>query len=240
MTVPAIYQGLWRRTGIWRSDGSSDMSTQVWWLQAGRFHIDLRIPFDRPAPRDRAHVAVLPASQLARFGAQTGFAGATVVAGERCEWHPEIAFPALGEDLDAGWMRFKDADALHETGVDNSYEEDWVRMASGPMLGLRFEDPHSEAVAYLVAGERWMGWACGSPADVFDPQSPLAGEWTEITVLHKGGNWTVAGSTLPWLEGREVPAASALEPDRLRLWCVGDLVAIPYAPHHLWRLATID
>ena len=49
MSVPHTYEGLWRRKGIWRSDGSSDTATPVWWFQAAEFHIDLRIPTDRKA-----------------------------------------------------------------------------------------------------------------------------------------------------------------------------------------------
>jgi hypothetical protein len=67
---------------------------------------------------------------MALFGGQSGFSGATVVAAGRCEWHPEIAFPAVGAGLDAGFMRFDTPDNLHETGIDGSYDEDWVRVAT--------------------------------------------------------------------------------------------------------------
>lgn len=236
MTVPANYQGLWRRKGIWRNDGTSDLSTQVWWFQSASFHIDLRIPIDRPAVSSRAQVAHLPPALLARFGAQTGFAGKTVVAGERCDWHPEIAFPALSAELDAGWMRFDGADAVHETGIDNSYKEDWVRVADGPLRGVRLDNVESGEVAYLLIGERWMAWACGSAGYAYDAQAPDAGAWSEFTVLRAGGGWRIVASTLPWLEGEEVPAASALES---RQWTPGEVTTLPFAPGN-WRIAAID
>lgn len=236
MTVPANYQGLWRRTGIWRSNGTSDLSTQVWWFQSESFHIDLRIPIDRPSVHSRAQLAHLPPDQLARFGAQTGFAGKTVVAGDRCDWHPDIGFPALSTETDAGWMRFDGDDAVHETGIDNSYEEEWVRVAGGPMRGVRLVSVDSEAIAYLVTGERWMAWACGRSADAYDAQAPDAGAWSEFTVLRMGGGWRIVASTLPWLEGQEVPGADALES---RQWTPGDIAALPFAPG-TWRVTAAD
>lgn len=240
MTVPAIYQGLWRRTGIWRSNGTSDLSTQVWWFQSASFHIDLRIPIDRPSMDSRAQLAALPPAQLARFSAQTGFAGKTVVAGERCEWRPEIAFPTLSADLDAGWMRFDSEDAVHETGIDNSYEEDWVRMAAAPMRGVRLEStgpagPAGPSVAYLIIGERWMAWACGSPGDAYSPSAPGSGSWGEFTVLHKGGGWRVAGSNCAWKEGLEAPDAGALAAQPFAL---ADIATLPFAPGH-WRVTAL-
>jgi hypothetical protein len=238
MTVPAIYQGLWRRTGIWRSNGTSDLSTQVWWFQSASFHIDLRIPIDRPSLDSRAQLAALAPAQLARFSAQTGFAGSTVVAGERCEWRPEIAFPALSAELDAGWMRFDSEDAVHETGLDASYEEDWVRMAGAPMRGVRLAPAGAAggaAAAYLIIGERWMAWACGSPADAYSPAAPQSSTWGEFTVLHKGGGWRIAGSNCAWKEGQEVPGADALATQQFSL---GDITTLPFAGGH-WRVTSL-
>ncbi|KQW91384.1 hypothetical protein ASC94_16450 [Massilia sp. Root418] len=186
----------------------------------------------------RAQLATLSPVQQARFSAQTGFAGKTMVAGERCEWRPEIAFPALSADLDAGWMRFDSEDAVHETGIDNSYEEDWVRMASAPMRGVRLESASSAAggpVAYLIIGERWMAWACGRPGDAFSPAAPDAGSWGEFTVLHKGGGWRVAGSNHAWQEGLDVPDADALAAQPFAL---AEITTLPFAPGH-WRVTAL-
>jgi hypothetical protein len=239
MTVPAKYQGLWRRTRIRRSNGSSDTTTQVWWFQSARYHIDLRIPIDRPDPASRLHVNSLPAQQLVRFGAQTGFAGLTVVDGNHCEWQPDIAFPWMSDEIDAGWMRFDSDDALHETGADASYEEEWTRIAPGPMAGVRLEDPHAGAIAYMVVGELWMAWACGRPGDHFDPGDPAWGPWSEFTVLKKGLHWRVAASNLPWLEGTDIPQADAITPALVSQWLVGSAMLVPFAPEMTWRVVDV-
>ena len=200
--VPAAYEGLWRRSGIWRSNGSSDLTTQVWWFQAARYHIDLRVPLDRAGIN--------------------GFAGETVVEGERCTWHPAIAYPAVSGELDAGWMRFDDADHVHETGLDNSYEEDWYREPGDAMHGLRLTDPHSDQLAYLLINDGWMAWACGSPSGACG-----------ITVYRRDRqHWSVVASNLA------APAdAVKLDQEQVLQWQAGALVAVPMTPGRDWLTA---
>ena len=162
MSVPSAYQGLWRRKGIWRADGSSDLVTPVWWFQAERFHIDLRIPADRKA--------------------MTGFAGTTVVDGDRCEWRPEIAYPFVSPEADAGFMRFDSEDALHEAGVHGSYREDWWREAPAPAAGARavLDDGR---IQYEIACGDFLARATGKPhkaADITVWRRTPAGLWRVI------------------------------------------------------------
>lgn len=133
MSVPGGYHGLWKREGIWRSDGSSDTTILVLWFQSARWHIDSR-----------------------------GFAGVTVVEGARCEWRPEIAFPAPGPGIDAGTMRFDGAGTVEETGVDGSYREVWVRIDSGPVRAQRLHGDGG-ALAWLIGGAEWTAWAYSQP-----------------------------------------------------------------------------
>lgn len=238
--VPREYQGVWRRLGIWRSDGSCDLSTRVWWFQAPRFHIDLRIPADRPALADAAGLARLSPEQLNRVHAQTGFAGLTVVDAARCEWRPEIAFPAVGAELDAGWMRFDSPDHLHETGLDNSYEEDWLREAGGALQGARLVEVDSGAVAYLLLNERWMAWACAQRETASRLHRLSHQQWPEFTVLRKHEDWTVEASTLPWLENTTQIRYDALNPASVSQWQPNDEVAVPLAPGRRWRVAELS
>jgi hypothetical protein len=200
--VPAEYEGLWRRKGIWRSNGSSDLTTQVWWFQAARYHIDLRIPVGRAGI--------------------TGFAGETVVDGDRCEWRPAIACPAISADLDAGWMRFDDADHIHETGLDHSYEEDWYREPTGAMHGMRLEDPDSDQLAYLLIGKRWMAWACGSPSGA-----------CEITVYRHDQQWQTVASTLD-----VAPTVTTPTLQQALQWNSGAMVTLALTPGRSWRVSS--
>lgn len=232
--VPPLYQGLWRRTGIRRSNGAVDPDKQVWWFQSARFHIDLRLPLARPRPARHADVARLAPRDVQGFGAPTGFAGHTVVAAARCDWLPEIAFPLLGGDTDAGLMRFDTPDNLHESAIDASYEEDWLRVATGPVLGLRLESLHEAgAVAYLLVGGDWAAWALGRAADAF-PSTPA---WAEFSLLHKDrGAWRVRASNCPWLEGGPLFDADALERAALSRLAPGATVILRQA----WRVAEVD
>jgi hypothetical protein len=200
--VPAAYEGLWRRKGIWRSNGSSDLTTQVWWFQAERYHIDLRVPVGRTGIN--------------------GFAGETVVDGDRCTWHPAIAYPAVSAELDAGWMRFDDADHLHETGLDNSYEEDWYREPTGAMHGVRLEDPGSDQRAYLLISEGWMAWAWGSPSGA-----------CQITVYRHDRQWQAIASTLD-----AAPAVATPTLQQALQWNSGDMVTLALAPDRAWRVSS--
>jgi hypothetical protein len=178
MSVPAAYVGLWRRSVIRRATGIEDRSTRVLWFQGVRYHIDLRVP---AAPCD-------PAAQIA-------FAGITVVEGARCEWRPEIAFPHVSDEIDAGSMRFDAADRLHEAGVDGSYDEDWVRIDAGPVAEQRFEMASGE-VRYLLTSASHLAWACGRAGDRY-PDNPI-----EVGFARREGNgWRVIACSNAAREG---------------------------------------
>src|SRR5471032_2319920 len=232
-TVPAEYEGLWRRTGIWRSNGSSDLTTQVWWFQSASFHIDLRIPADRPMVADAAALARLPPEQRQRFAAQTGFAGLTVVDGARCAWHPEIAFPYVSSEVDAGIMRFDSADRLHETGLDNSYEEDWLRVPTGPVCGVRLRDTNSAAIAYLLISEQWMAWAYGKPDDAFVADTLNPRQWSAFSIFEKQDDWILIASNFPWLEKQASCKASEVSLAVVRQWQPEQFAKLPWSEAQL-------
>jgi hypothetical protein len=197
MSVPQPYIGLWRRQAIWRSNGSCDTSTRVLWFQAELYHIDLRIPADRPVLAGVGELSQLAPIPFERFAAQIAFAGVTVVEEDRCEWRPEIAFPEVSASLDAGLMRFDAPDRLHEAGIDGSYEEAWERIAAGPVQGLRLVADNG-AVAYVLESADWLAWAFGHPQASF----PTTPHWTDISFARREGTrWRVDASNMGWREG---------------------------------------
>lgn len=235
-TVTKVYEGLWRRKGIWRSNGTSDLTTQVWWFQSPSFHIDLRIPADRPSTASMAEYNALPLELRQRYAAQTGFAGLTVVEGDRCEWRPVIAFPSISDEIDAGWMRFDSDDALHETGLDSSYEEDWVREPTGPVLGVRLDEIEGNRIAFLLISSHWLAWACGRSSDAFRADSPTGDNCTKFLVMQRSSSaWRPVSSNLPDI------ASAVDEKDlclaQVELWKEDDAVSVPFAAGH-WQVTT--
>jgi hypothetical protein len=200
MSVPAPYIGLWRREAIWRSDGSADLTTRVLWFQSNVFHIDLRIPADRPKLAGIGDLSRLAPTPFERFAAQVAFAGTTAVEGDRCTWQAEIAFPEVSSSLDAGTMRFDAPGRLHETGLDGSYHEAWVKIASGPVEARRLLAANG-AVAYVLECDNWLAWAFGHPQASF----PTTPHWTDITFAERAGTqWRVVASNMGWREGESV------------------------------------
>ena len=236
-TVPPEYEGLWRRQGIWRSNGKSDTTTPVWWFQSASFHVDLRIPVGRPFVADAAALARLPAEQQAIFARQSGFAGVTVVQADRAEWRPAIAFPAISDEIDAATMIFRDPDHIREDGLDHSYYEEWYREPTGPLLACRLQDSASDAIAYLLIGEQWMAWASGRAHNAYQPGATSADSWSEFSVLQKiEGSWRITASNFPWREqavfdSKLMPGVSVA-----RQWQAGALITLPLAPAQQWRL----
>jgi hypothetical protein len=230
--------GLWRRRVIVRANGVSDTSTRVWWCQGARYHIDLRIPADRPALSDAAQLAGLAGAPLAAFGAQIAFAGTTVVDGARCEWRPEIAFPRVGDELDAGLMRFDAPDRLHEAGLDGSYTEDWERVDAGPVAGLRLVAADGgAAVAYLLVAPTWLAFAHGAPALAY---ASGARAWSTFFIAERrsdGDNaaWTITASNAPWDEGACLFNDATEVLDNASAIAVGALLDL--SPRGRWRVA---
>jgi hypothetical protein len=172
--VPSSYIGLWRRKGIWRSNGSADTSTLVLWFQSPSLHIDVRV-------------------------GQIGFAGLTVVDGNRCTWHPEIAFPSVSSEVDTGLMRFEAANLLHEAATDGSFHEIWEKISDGPVAATRHLSQDGGIVNYLLTNSEWLAQAVGHPDGA-----------CEITFAQRHGSaWRVVASTIEGRVGEEfTPALS--------------------------------
>lgn len=126
-SVPSIYLGAWRRDYIRRANGDFDNTTECWWLQSPRYHIDLRVPVDRPRV-SKVHVLdAIDDEAKQRYSRQTAWVGVTEVEGDRCQWSPIAAIPELSSEPDIGLMEFKTEDELIETCPEGRYVERWLR-----------------------------------------------------------------------------------------------------------------
>jgi hypothetical protein len=193
--IPPYYEGLWRRRIIRRSNGISDNTTSVWWFQSESFHIDLRIPVNA-TPQQK-----------------TGFAGVTLFKEESEDnegkglkqiltWHPEIAFPAISDEVDSGYMEFlkKNKTEVKEIGIDGTYEEEWYREENGTMSSTRLVEKDSGLVLYSIEGSHWKAIAKGKPTFSYIDNENDKSKWTEIAVYHRSSGdsseWDLKGSTL--------------------------------------------
>jgi hypothetical protein len=107
--------GTWRRRWVRWADGREDVTTAVWWVQAGKYYGDLRVPSPGGA---RAEVE--------------GFAGELVERGGVFEWRREVDLRPTGR-RDVARLRYVDAseDRMIEEGAEEGYAELWERMGAG-------------------------------------------------------------------------------------------------------------
>lgn len=198
--VPKIYQGAWRRDFIRRSNGEFDDTTECWWLQSPTYHIDLRIPADRPTVRKTNDIEALDEEARHRLDRQTAWVGVTQVEGSHCQWWPFAAIPQLGEDADIGLMKFLSKDEVIETCPEGRYQERWLRgsRADRRCVGLRLESIVPVGVRLtLVFLDDMAGLALERDGVLAEVQ---------IAASSNYGGWLVIRSSLPWAEGGKWPA----------------------------------
>jgi len=209
--VPAYLRGVWQRRLLRVPSQPDDTATTVFWVQAARWHGDIRIPTGRPDFKGLDSLNQCNDAQLAWLKTQQGFAGVTTFdpATRATQWHRQIDFqpPALWPD--AGYAKFED-EVLVETGIHTDYMEHWHHVpGSGYGCAVfRCLDRRVQSLM-LVAGSQVLllrsrdlafdleGWSKG---DRLRAQLDF-----EIShgVRNKSG-WQILHSTLPWREMKQV------------------------------------
>jgi hypothetical protein len=127
----ASLTGTWRRRWIRRPGGREDATTRVWWVQAGRYYGDLRLPADVDTAVDATETA-------------EGFAGELVESRGIFHWRRDLDLRPTGK-ADMGRLRYTDAGmrVMIEDGAEEPYVELWERIGSAEApLALRL-DPGS-------------------------------------------------------------------------------------------------
>lgn len=223
--VPARYRGVWRRT-LLETPGARDTSTTVFWLQARRWHADIRLPAGRPDFSGIRSLAECGPAHVAWLAGQQGFAGVTTVSttadgAEVCQWRRIVDFQPPPATPDAGAMQFRGS-RLTETGVHAHYLEKWRRLpASGNghvVLRLQSPDarPGSPLRLLMVSGSHVMhvrSRAASWPAAVAPGMALsdlVAGRNLALLDFEisfgriSPEGWVVIRSTLPWLENTTI------------------------------------
>lgn len=220
MNVPAKYWGLWRRT-LLATSGCLDISSNVYWLQTTSWHADIRTPAARPDFTGVMSLAGCSGEQLAWLAKQQGFAGITVVAGNRCEWKRVIDFQPPSGKRDIGRMLFVHPDKLLEYGIADTYGETWERVtddraAHCHALQLLDQGKLAEPASYLLVSGNHFIYSRDRPArlaQLFNSSDPLPDYPQNVLVQlldfeisyglirGTGHPWKITLSTLPWREG---------------------------------------
>lgn len=215
--VPAAYRGVWKRT-LLRTPQIEDASSQVYWLQTGNWHADIRVPVTRPACAGKHALDALDRDELLGLATQQGFAGITVIEGDTCRWLRQHDFQPPSGRNDIGRMVFDTPDRLFEYGVETEYFEVWERVAGSSAAPFRVVTDEETGALCLIAGNFFITVrARASQPPIAESLLSVAGNCTdaelralldfEIAFGEKNdkGEGRIALCTHPWLEGRSRP-----------------------------------
>ncbi|MES1955407.1 hypothetical protein [Salinisphaera hydrothermalis] len=213
--VPARYRGLWRRRlYVEPAAGPSvveDTTTEVYWLQTGLWHADLRIPVGMPDFTGVGSLADCDRMQLIWIAGLTAFAGRTIVEGRFCTWH-RLVDMAPGLDKDIGGMQFLSDRLLEEQHPDGRYLERWEKVASGDATGEVARIDEAGLPVWLQQGAHAFRIvprpSLEADHELLEAPETLAGAAlarraaTEVSYLCRDADgWRVARSTHPWRIG---------------------------------------
>jgi hypothetical protein len=145
----ASLTGTWRRRWIRWPGGREDATTRVWWVQAGRYYGDLRLPANADAAADATETA-------------EGFAGELVESQDIFHWRRNLDLRPTGK-ADMGRLRYTDASmrVMIEEGAEEPYVELWERVGSAEApLALRLDPANGPRGAtrgwFVAAGEHFV------------------------------------------------------------------------------------
>lgn len=250
MKQAAPPSGLWRRLAIEYPDGSGDIATQAYWLQAGRFYADIRIPAGRPTITALRSFADLSQDTLSALAAQQGFAGETEMLGDRCCWQHRLDYQPPASGADAGRLMFNGR-MLVEYGLHSPYIEHWWHQEAAERSHAAFRLQGERYGLLLIAGNHFMR--------AVDRAAPLRQEGSLASLVERAAGdetglsgllqceisfgrcdgaseqWCVTHSTLPWLKHKplfsegnplwEKQAGTLIEPlsgGEARVWLLAD------------------
>jgi Protein HRI1 len=225
-SVPANYIGVWQRE-LLETATTKDDSSLVLWMQTQRYHIDIRIPANRPQLPRVDKLEDYTNEELLQLATQQGFAGITQVtpstatSSEICQWHREVDFQPQTDARDIGKMVFTDVNTVIETGVDEAYLEVWRRLGNSQQpcwfkLTTGKNRKGLETPAYLMRAGKFVAYA--RPRQValpkstsllnaiqtYKPQRQQLLDWLDMEIsfgeMLDDQHWKIKHSTLPFKE----------------------------------------
>lgn len=185
--VPDWMMGLYRRHCIAFADGTSDIETQVFWMQSRNFSIDLRLPRN-----DRLVAAAKPWDQYSKaeltvLANHEGWVAQSIWDGKELVWREPTALQLHDRWPEPAPLQ-RIGNCMIEFAPSGIYVEDWRLQPSkpGPLIGLRLVEERAVAGGKLrhrgggliVSGE-YAGLVLGraeqpAAADALLPQALAA------------------------------------------------------------------
>ncbi|MDM0114010.1 hypothetical protein QTI66_17790 [Variovorax sp. J22R133] len=136
--VPEWMMGLYRRHCIAFADGSSDIETQVFWLQSRNFSIDLRLPRNDGLVALAKPWAAYSKAELEVLGNYEGWVAESVWDGAQLVWREPTALQLHDRWPEPAPLQ-RVGNCMVEFAPSGAYVEDWRLQPSapGPLVGLR-------------------------------------------------------------------------------------------------------
>ncbi len=208
--MPDAYRGVWRRS-LLSAPGVHDTTSTVLWMQASRWHADIRIPEGRPDFSGVQSLAACDDNQLRWLATQQGFAGVTTFDRQTTEtcWLRQVDFQPPSAIPDAGHASFENG-MLVETGIHVDYVEHW-HLQPATQEGFSVFRSLDSAVPRLLLTAGPMVMHVRARSVGFGPEGWGDGEQLrqqldfEISCgLRNAAGWQISHSTFPWREGQQV------------------------------------
>lgn len=211
--VPQRFRGVWRRS-LLRTPDADDTTTTVRWMQASRWHADIRVPAGRPDFSGVDSLDDCDEARLQWLATQQGFAGVTRVdpRNDDTAWLRLVDFQPPAALPDEGHAVFRDG-MLVETGIHADYLEHWHKLPGSDDGFAVFRQSDAARPALLLVAGACVMFVRPRPVD-FD-----AAGWGALPALRAQldfeisfgertpDGWVICHSTFPWREGKAIRVA---------------------------------
>lgn len=136
--VPNWLLGCFRRYSISFADGTTDLKTQVFWLQSRNFTIDIRMPVESEQVSSKSLDAYTE-QELKQLANYEGFSATTDWDGELLSWRDADAALQVHNRWTEPAILKRVGNCMVEFCPSDAYVEDWRAQptSAGPLVGLR-------------------------------------------------------------------------------------------------------
>lgn len=148
--VPDWLLGCFRRYSISFADGTTDLKTQVFWLQSRNFTIDIRMPVESEQASSKSLDAYTE-QELKQLANYEGFSATTDWDGELLSWRDADAALQVHNRWTEPAILKRVGNCMVEFCPSDAYVEDWRAQptSAGPLVGLRLLEERELATGKL-------------------------------------------------------------------------------------------